>query len=372
MKSFQEEFADIKQLCESERYIREIDATWEQLSKNPIILYGAGAVGVDVASTLMHYGIKVLCFCDKYKTGIQKDTGLPIVSPQLLLTEYKDAMIIISTIYYADEIKNELRSLGISKNRIFAKFFLNIHTLNPGDVYSILDGYERAYGLFDDMKSKKVITGRLKCYMTMKPLIPVHMTPLAISPLKSQYFEKNLITLRKDEVFVDGGMYTGDTADIFVNLTNGEYKHYYGFEPDGENYSKATINLANRSNMTLVKKGLYSSVKTLRFNDNFASSSGISVSDGGSIINVTSIDTYFTGINPPTFIKMDIEGAELDALKGSGQIIRTYKPKLAICAYHKLEDIFTLPELIKKYRDDYKFYLRHYTNSLNETVLYAV
>jgi hypothetical protein len=69
---------------------------------------------------------------------------------------------------------------------------------------------------------------------------------------------------------------------------------------------------------------------------------------------------------------MDIEGAELESLKGAAQIIRKNKPKLAISAYHRLEDVYTLPELIKSYRDDYKFYLRHYTNSTNELVIYAV
>ena len=68
---------------------------------------------------------------------------------------------------------------------------------------------------------------------------------------------------------------------------------------------------------------------------------------------------------------MDIEGAELEALKGAEQIIRNFKPKLAICAYHKPEDLYTLPELIKSFRDDYVFYLRHYTDTLYETVLYA-
>ena len=372
MKSFKEELSDIKRLCESESYKNEIDETWERLSENPIVLYGAGAVGVDVANTFAHYGIEILCFCDKYKKGIQKDTGLPIISPQMLLVEYKNALIVISTIYFADEIKNELQELGVPETRVFSEFFLNMHTLSPGAVESILGGYERAYSLFCDEKSKKIIMGRLQCYMTKKPLIPMHMAHLETSPLKSQYFESDVVPLLNDEVFVDGGMYTGDTAEIFFDISNGEYRHYYGFEPDKKNCAEAVKRLSKETNVTVVAKGLWGCECQLKFSGDLMASSRLDENDGSFLVDVTALDVFFSDRPPPTFIKMDIEGAELEALKGSEYLIRNYKPKLAICAYHKPEDIYLLSELIASYRGDYKFYLRHYTNSLNETVLYAI
>ena len=87
---------------------------------------------------------------------------------------------------------------------------------------------------------------------------------------------------------------------------------------------------------------------------------------------MTALDAFFQNREAPTFIKMDIEGAEREALAGVEQLIRSHKPKLAICAYHKVEDIYTLPELIRTFRDDYTFYLRHYSDTIYETVLYAV
>jgi len=70
---------------------------------------------------------------------------------------------------------------------------------------------------------------------------------------------------------------------------------------------------------------------------------------------------------------LDIEGAELEALKGAGHIIHEHKPKLAICAYHKPEDIYTLPEIIKTCRNDYTFHMRHYcANTTFDTILYAI
>ena len=73
-----------------------------------------------------------------------------------------------------------------------------------------------------------------------------------------------------------------------------------------------------------------------------------------------------------TFIKMDIEGAELEALKGSREIIQRYRPRLAISAYHKKEDLVELPLYIKELVPEYKLYIRHYSNAGVETVLYAV
>ncbi len=73
-----------------------------------------------------------------------------------------------------------------------------------------------------------------------------------------------------------------------------------------------------------------------------------------------------------TFIKLDVEGAELETLKGAERTIKEYKPRLAISIYHKPSDIYEIPELLMEYRSDYKFYIRHYTSYVWETVLYAI
>jgi hypothetical protein len=74
----------------------------------------------------------------------------------------------------------------------------------------------------------------------------------------------------------------------------------------------------------------------------------------------------------PTFIKMDIEGSEIDALNGAAGIIRRDKPKLAVCVYHKPSDLWKIPLLVHNLQPKYQFYLRHYSNHLSDTVLYAM
>lgn len=69
---------------------------------------------------------------------------------------------------------------------------------------------------------------------------------------------------------------------------------------------------------------------------------------------------------------MDVEGAELESLKGASGTIQRYKPKLAICIYHKPEDMTEIPLYIKSLVPEYKLYVRHHSNSIAETVLYAI
>ena len=364
MKSFQEEFADIKQLCESDDFKYEIERTKQILSQKPLVLYGAGAVGVSVVRTLRHYGIEADCFCDKSKTGIQKETGLLIISPQVLISDYADANIIICSVNYADEIRRDLFDLNINQDRIFSRDSLLIHEMTIEDIEQYIAGYERVYSLYRDNRSKQIVLGRIKYYLTS--------LPLDSSPSTNQYFDPELITPSCGEIFVDGGMYTGDTAECFFEWVGVNYTHYYGFEPDGENYSFAMKNLEGRRNVTIIQKGLWSGETQLSFSGNLTSSSKLTDEESAGSIGVISLDEYFIDKEPPTFIKMDIEGAEFEALKGAERIIRENKPKLAVCAYHKPEDIYTLPELIKSFCVDYQFYLRHYTNFIYETVLYAL
>jgi hypothetical protein len=91
---------------------------------------------------------------------------------------------------------------------------------------------------------------------------------------------------------------------------------------------------------------------------------------GEDIIQCIAIDDVLHGFKP-TFIKMDIEGAEVEALKGAENTIKAYLPQLAICVYHRLSDIWEIPLLIKSFYEGYKFYLRSYNFMGLETVLYA-
>ncbi|MDR0516773.1 MAG: FkbM family methyltransferase [Fibromonadaceae bacterium] len=187
-----------------------------------------------------------------------------------------------------------------------------------------------------------------------------------------QYFGLDFINFSDNEIYVDVGCFDGYTIEKFIQFCGGKYKKIYGMEPDPINFdiTKKCITNKGFENVALIAKGAWSKEDILSFSNNASGSSKIS-SEGVIKVPVTSIDEM-VGDDAVTFIKMDIEGTELEALKGAVKTISRNKPKLAICVYHNAIDILEIPIFIDSLISDYKYYLRHHTNSYPETVLYAV
>lgn len=190
---------------------------------------------------------------------------------------------------------------------------------------------------------------------------------------QEQYFDLPFLMERKEkhEIFVDGGCYDGENSRMFARWAGDVPKTIYAFEPDQNNFKKCQCVLNEIEGVTyeLIPKGLWSSEKALEFHAS-ANEGSRFCTDGEVCIPVTSLDTVVKG--KVTFIKMDIEGAEYEALQGAADLIRQYKPKLAVSVYHKAEDIWELPKLLLSLCSEYTFYLRHYSLSSEETVLYAL
>ncbi len=112
----------------------------------------------------------------------------------------------------------------------------------------------------------------------------------------------------------------------------------------------------------------------LRFDPTDFERGSARVSESGSVeIETVTIDEIADPADPVTFIKLDVEGSELNALRGGAKTIRASLPRLAICVYHKRDDIVTIPDYILSLSPDYKLYLRHHSwFTYNETVLYAI
>lgn len=197
--------------------------------------------------------------------------------------------------------------------------------------------------------------------------------------LHDQYFPKDIVTLSKDEVFVDCGAYIGDTIKKFLSVCKNSYKRVVAFEPD-ESLS-AQIPAVPR--LVVVNKGVWNKkdrpafeckrdgMGKIRASSRCFQPNSLSGEVTSGTVQVDAIDNI-PECADATFIKMDIEGAEQNALAGAEKTIRRNRPKLAICIYHSDEDMLDIPERVLALNMGYKLYVRQHFGTIYETVLYAV
>ena len=192
----------------------------------------------------------------------------------------------------------------------------------------------------------------------------------ACSHTSVQYFDNEIAHYKENCVYVDCGGFDGATAVEF-SLYCPDYKRIYIYEPINKYFEQCskTIEELGMKNVILKNAAVYNQKTVLNFEENIPGS--LRVTKNGDIqVNAVSLDEDIS--EPIDFLKMDIEGSEQSALLGAINHIKNDFPMMAICVYHKADDIWKIPKMIIDIRPDYTFYLRHHTLSTDETVLYAV
>lgn len=347
----------------------------------PVILFGAGFVSEFYLDCFIKFQLKApvyLCDNNPSKWG-NEIKGIQIIGFPELKEKYSDSYILITSNLYAGEMVEQLKREGLYKqlvdptahDRIWSllKHTIVLHQFLFTNYYetveSNLSKFEAAYQMLEDDLSRRVFYDRINYCITSDSRYLV--------PLKSkdpQYFEQEIIKLSKDEIFLDGGAYIGDTVEEFLIQTNGEFASVYSFEPEASKHEEFEWKFRKDERIQLIPKGLWNKEEVLRF-DGLSSSSSQLNESGDVEVLVTSVDSFLNR-RPATFIKMDIEGAEMEGLIGAQHTIVQYRPKLAICIYHKPTDMVDIPLYIKSLVPDYKIYFRHYGDGAYETICYAV
>lgn len=252
-----------------------------------------------------------------------------------------------------------LHSRGMIVPEAFGEYFarLNMHPTiiaSPDSVdvktkffISNLSRLYNTYSKFKQEDSRKAFCGSLLAWAT-EQIDEYHFAP------EPQYMLRGFMPSVGD-IAIDGGAFNGETAGDFVALG----AKVYSFEMNAENFKECRI-MAQKYNFTVENYGLWSKQETLNYKK---SGSGSMVAENGdSSAKFIDLDSYLAEHNLPRldYIKLDIEGAEMEALKGAANSIRKWKPKMAICVYHKMDDFWTIPEYILSLRSDYEFEFRHY------------
>lgn len=368
------------QICEASDNKNELDKFLDEHAKNakiPVFLYGAGCGLHWYCKILKQYNIPVEAIIDGKLVGesyYQIEEHF-VYSLQKICEQYSDAIIVISAPAHRKEIYRRIQEEA-SHYKIVV--FDPLLDLIQGNSWRQRKEYFESKRselitlreiLADDLSKVTLdkflegsVTNSCECYSA------IHCS--------SQYFPDIVMQmLGKDEIFIDVGAYVGDSVQEFIDATSDCYKKIIAFEPDIHNFEKAKSAIRDER-IEWYLKGVGEKNETLYFqNETGELDEGAHVvtdeDRATSRIEIVNLDDFVK--EEVTYIKMDIEGMELNAIKGASSLIRNQKPKLAISVYHRTEDIVEIPRLILELNPEYKLYLRHFWESNStDTVLFAL
>ena len=328
---------------------------WRVLSKceKPIALYGMGDGADKVLSAFERFGIKpaAVMASDDFVRG-QSFHGFRVKRLGELEAELGEFTVALC---FASQLPGVIASIKnvASRHRLLVPTVPVFgDTLFDGDfIHDNLQQIEAAFGLFGDDLSRRVYTSVLNFYHTGDiSLLDAITTP------KSEAFE-SILKIGDNEFYLDLGAYNGDTIDEFLRFGGGAYRKILALEPNAKNYSKLCARCGNMERTRLLQLGAWSCDTTLLFNNKAGRNSAIA--EKGTETRVAAMDSLLDG-EKPDYIKADVEGAEYETLTGLKNTLAHCKPKLNFSAYHRFEDLFRLPLLIKELNPDYKIYLRRH------------
>lgn len=199
--------------------------------------------------------------------------------------------------------------------------------------------------------------------------------------LYEEIYRIDEVTPEPGDVAFDIGAYCGDTV-AFLERYIGPSGVIYAFEPAKKNIGFLLENIEGNGfkNVIHVPKGVHHETRQGLLADAGFNKSGFFVIDGDRVaesyehIDMTSLDEFVDKfhIEKINYIKVDIEGCEMNMLKGAVNTIKKFKPKLAISIYHSLEDLINIPLFLITHMPEYKFYIRHRSHRPQSTMLYAI
>lgn len=284
----------------------------------------------------------------------------------------KNALVIVASGGRTKTICKKLENLGIS----FVDYFSFLKNSNVSGLTDVVfnenftsifnqnrSKYENLSEIFFDDLSRdiysKIITFRLKLNSDFLDSFEYNED--------KQYFEEFLGLKPNDESFIDVGMFDGFTSLEFIKRCP-NFKKIYGFEPGKMNFNKCLDIFKEYINVEIFNSGLSDKKDLLKFTELGSESK---IDEFGEIeIKVDKLDNF--NIESASFIKIDIEGGERGALEGARNTILKYHPRIAVAVYHNPLDFIEIPELVFSIRSDYDIYLRHYTETIYETVMFFI
>jgi FkbM family methyltransferase len=339
-----------------------------------IAIVGAAVEGQRLAHICKAHNITIDAIVDDNPRKSGSAIAGVSVAPVETLTALPKSTPIVVASHRVLQITRRLRDLGFETVVPFALLQVLAPQIFPPHMFydRLLDDlcihraeYQALSERLADDRSRQVLDAVIGFRRTLDSAV--------LQPLVTEhdlYAPEGLLEFADNEVYVDGGSYDGDTIRSFVERVHGRFDAVYAFEPDPVTFAKLRDNFRDEPRVHPVHAGLFSHGGSLRFRDD-ASRGAIFAADGEIEMPVTTIDDVI-GERRLTYVKMNIEGAEMDALRGGRNAIRKWRPRLALSVYHRASDLWRIPQLVLELNPDYELYLRQHDGGIIETVLYAL
>ncbi|MDP2183819.1 MAG: FkbM family methyltransferase [Actinomycetota bacterium] len=380
------------ELLLSESYESVIERAYSSFDRmaapvaDSVVLFGAGGMGRRTLAGLRSLGIPPVAFSDNnpdlWNTVVD---GIPVLSPEAAALDYGDHSVFLVTILHVEsghpvaQVEAQLNRIRpvrvISVGYLYWKypsvfgpyFFLD----SPGKVIEQADQVSRALDLWADETSRAEYVAQIRnrLWLDWEQLPP---------GAPDQYFPSDLPSMvgpDTGEVFVDCGAFDGDTIRMYLERRGDGFAQIHAFEPDPVNFAllsafREALPPTVAKRIDVLQAAVSGQSGTVSFDASGSDQSRMGVGGATEVPCVALDDVLKTGTS--MYIKMDVEGAEFDALCGAGQIIKKGLPRLAVCVYHTVDHLWRIPNLLASMSSEYSFYLRRHRNAGWETVCYAV
>lgn len=342
-----------------------------------IVVCGAGARGKEAGLHLKAMGVKVRCFLDKKAASIGEIGGIPccqIASAQSRELARRKIPAVLAVFNYQTNVqplRNSLRAAGFEKIYTFGELH-EILGLPPvfwmgkrEEVKKHKLDILRAYNCMADKKSRTTFCDHIGLRLGFRP------GSLAFPDRRNQYTPADISGLNPQR-FIDGGAFDGDTLRSLLKKYR-RLDSFAAFEPDLDNFRKlvktVAIHRKKIQSISLFPTGLGSRTEKAEFTSGKGASSRLSKA-GNNFVPVVALDDVLPNFSP-SLIKLDVEGSEASSIQGAKKLISKYKPGLAVCVYHKPEDIWEIPLTIMSMFPFYRLRMRCHGYNGFDLVLYA-
>jgi FkbM family methyltransferase len=355
----------LKQLCTNTS--KQIIEKATDFKNRKLVIFCAGPSGQQFYKTMLDdYGIEAEFFIDNNsRIAGNSIFGKPVkYRPWEAMSEFIHKYYIITASSWSNhyQIAEQLDSLGMSEHMSFYSFL----------TAKIMPRYLTIADMLYDEMSRCSYLASIYNFMTNDNQF--------VQYAGEQYFSHPKFAKLGEDIIVDAGAYVGDSTEAVITRSNGHCKVYL-FEPY-EEVHKAIYARKERwckewnmdsERIILVPAGLSSTTQNISMY-----TIGIDaipflhkISNGGTSVPAYSLDDFFKDKASPTFIKADIEGSELDMLKGAKNILMNHKPLLAISIYHSPQEMASIAEYLASLQCGYKFDVRNHTTYWADTILYC-